>query len=123
VRSAARALTVGGVGQGWLSLSAQSLTFTASCGQQAGSKSVTVTNVGNADIGWTAALGLGAGSPFTIDNRERDTELDGFCDHWGPTEHATGIRLCAGYGHAHHYAGLARFGPHGPRSRSPPRAT
>ena len=61
------ALNVGGVGQGWLSLSAQSLTFTASCGQQAGGKSVVVTNLGNADIGWTGALGLAGSSPFTID--------------------------------------------------------
>ena len=60
------ALNVGGVGQGGLSLSTQTMGFAAACGTQADSKTLQVTNEGITSIGWTAALGQGVQSPFRI---------------------------------------------------------
>ena len=60
------ALTVGGVGQGGLSLSTQTMAFATACGTQASSQTLQFTNEGIPAIGWTATLGQGSGSPFKI---------------------------------------------------------
>jgi hypothetical protein len=61
-------LTLGGTGQaGGVSISTQSVAFAVNCGTASPSaKTFTITNVGTSVFTWTASLGLGASSPYTI---------------------------------------------------------
>jgi hypothetical protein len=61
------ALNLSGDGQeGGISLSTQSIAFSASCGSSATPASFTISNPGNQPMTWTAALNLGVNSPYTF---------------------------------------------------------
>jgi hypothetical protein len=64
------AISVSGTGQnGGVGLSATSLMFgNVPCGTTAAPQTLTITNSGNAALTWSAALGGGTTSSFTIDN-------------------------------------------------------
>jgi hypothetical protein len=61
-------VSLSGTGQnGGVSLSTNSLGFTAECNKTAAPQTFKITNSGNQPMTWTAALGRGATSPYALD--------------------------------------------------------
>lgn len=66
------ALPLSGTGtSGGIAITESSLSFQANCGATAAPKGFTVTNTGNATMSFTASLGGGANSPYTISPTEK----------------------------------------------------